>query len=533
MKTPLACLAVALCALALAALPAAASAATAPWELKNPIGPQQGFRENVFAVCALDGGTAWVAGAQNAVYYSHDGGASWEREVTGAPRETEWRAVQFADRKHGFLAALSGLIYATSDGGATWAPRTSAGPSLSDLDLAGPSRLWAVGAAGTVLASADAGATWQRFNAGGADLAAVDFTSSTRGVAVGACGAVLRSADGGATWRRARALSAADLTDVVMQSPLQGWAVGEQGLVLRTLDGGLTWQRQETPSGLGDCLAVDFASAGRGWVALSSGKLLGTADGGLTWELEGQSMGALPPLRALDAAPMEASASVMSGSGAKAAADSAAPTPYRAFAAGDGGTVVKYTELGTSSHTNSVWLVPQTTQASALALPSGMSFQLDSIQYTTNQPYDGWTTSTGSYTQSNSSGVTQTYSEFLITINAGRSGSSPPAQWFTSFCDGAEVGTEASISNPASPESLNFAFNGTLTANASYTIAFGQGNHSSTNNWWVGGPGFLIVTPMSNSNPSIATPDSAWLFNATASNIPTGSAAYVISMMPN
>ena len=215
----LACLALALAALA---LPAAAAAATAPWELKNPIGPQQGFRENIFAVCALDGGTAWVAGAGNAVYYSHDGGASWEREVTGAPRETEWRAVQFADRKHGFLAALSGLIYATSDGGATWAPRTSAGPSLSDLDLAGPSRVWAVGAAGTVLASADAGATWQRFNAGGADLAAVDFTSSSRGVAVGACGAVLRSADGGATWRRARALSAADLTDVVMQSPLQG-----------------------------------------------------------------------------------------------------------------------------------------------------------------------------------------------------------------------------------------------------------------------------------------------------------------------
>ena len=51
----LACLAAAFAALA---LPAAATAAS-PWHLLNPVGPQQTQREDLRAVCALDGGTAW------------------------------------------------------------------------------------------------------------------------------------------------------------------------------------------------------------------------------------------------------------------------------------------------------------------------------------------------------------------------------------------------------------------------------------------------------------------------------------------
>ncbi len=516
-------------ALALAACTAApALAAEAPWQLQNPVAPQHSFRDDLKAVCALDGGTAWVAGAGSALYYSHDGGVSWERQQTGAPCETEWRAVQFADRQHGFLAGVAGgrgLIYATADGGQTWAPRISAAgpprsaaPALVDLDLVGANCVWALGAGGAVLASADGGLTWRRSRAG-AELAAVDFTDSAHGVAVGPRGLILRTSDGGATWQRAFA-AGAGLSDVVMQSATQGWAVGEQGLVLRTTDGGLSWQRQETPSGLGDCLAVDFASAARGWIALSSGELLGTEDGGCTWKLE-ESPG-VATLRALDAPPVTDAGPLMGGS---ASAASAAPTPYRAFAAGDGGAVLKYTEVGTESHGNSVWLVQQTAQGNPLTLPAGMSFQLDSIVYTTNQPYDGWSTSTGSCLTPNG----QWPPCFIITINVGRSNSTPPAQWFTSFCSGNEIGIGVTTTTPPN---LNFAFSGTLTANGSYTIAFGQGN-ADGNNWWIGGPGYSIVTPMSGTYPSIATPDSAWLFSANGPNISNGNYAYSIVMSPN
>ena len=241
-------------------------------------------------------------------------------------------------------------------------------------------------------------------------------------------------------------------------------------------------------------------------------------------------MGALPPLRALDAAPMEASASVMSDA-AKASADSAAPTPYRAFAAGDGGTVLKYTELGTSEQSQAVWLVPQDSNGDPLPLPTGMSFDLTSIQYPSDQPYDGCIPGTGLYTHGG-----QTYPYFEITIYVGLHGTTPPAQWFTSFCGGNEVGNEGGETSPTSPSDLNFAFSGTLTANAGYTIAFGQGHNGEGNNWWIGGPGFSIVAPMSEDNPSIATPDSAWLFTAdggAADNVPYASGNYVFIMTPN
>ena len=505
-------LAAALTCVAVFALPSVASAGGTgfPWELKNPVGPQQVMREGLRAVCALDGGTAWVAGAQNALYFSHDGGRSWERQATGAPQQTVWRAVRFADRKHGYLtgaAGGSGVVYATADGGRSWTRRTAvAGVALTDLDLDGAGRVWAVGDGGAVLASADGGTTWRRSSAGVA-LAAVDFTDSARGVAVGPRGVIVRSTDGGSTWRRSLALTLCDLNDVAMQSATQGFAVGAQGLVLRTTDGGLTWWRQTTPQGVGDCLAVAFASARRGWIALSSGRLLGTTDGGATWRLEQAPAGSA--LRALDAPPV-ADAGPAWGSGARTSdpRTSSAPAPYRAFAAGDGGTVVKYTELGTESRTNDLWLMPETAQGGPMALPSGMAFELDSIQYTTGQPYDGWSTGTGTYFNVPEN---TDYPYFVITILAGRSDSTPVAQWFTDYCGGAEIGIGTSTATPAK---LNFAFNGTLTAGGACTLAFGQGSNSDENNWWVGGPGFTIVTPMGQSTPTVATPGSAWRFIA-------------------
>ena len=512
-----------------AALPAAALAAeAAPWQLKNPLAPQQAMRADLLAVCALDGGTAWVAGAQNALYFSHDGGASWAPQTSGAPRETVWRALQFADRQHGYLAGGAsgrGLLYATADGGATWTPRSTATAPLLDLKLAASGRLWALAEGGVVLASSDGGASWRR-SAAGAAFSALDFASPTLGVAVGPRGVIMRSCDGGATWRRALALTVAGLTDVVMQSTTQGFAVGEKGLVLRTQNGGLTWWRQATPAGLGDCLAVAFASARRGWIALSSGKVLGTSDGGCTWRLEGQGSGAA--LRALGAPPVAASGSGRGAAETASTKASSAPTPYRAFAAGDGGTVVKYTELGTESHGNGVWLVPQT--AGGDPLPTGMSFALSDVQYTSGQPYDGWSTSTASY-----SAYSQTYPYFIITIQAGRSGSTPPAQWFTSVCGGAEIGNYANANTPAT---ANFAVSGTLSANATYNLAFAQSNEQG-NNWWIGGPGFSIVTPSTGQGllpPAIATPDSAWLFTGEGgpnNNTPSGSGNYVFVMTPN
>jgi hypothetical protein len=165
---------VAIAALAVLAPPALAAEAS-PWQLKNPIGPQRDLRADLKTVCALDGGTAWAAGAGAAVYYTHDGGDSWEAQETGAPWWTEWRAVRFADMRHGLLlgqAAARSLLYRTSDGGRSWRPEVHGMGAVKLRDIDVPTRLAddvaAAGAIGAEAATADpdAAAPERAFTAG-------------------------------------------------------------------------------------------------------------------------------------------------------------------------------------------------------------------------------------------------------------------------------------------------------------------------------------------------------------------------------
>ena len=116
-------------------------AGASSWELQRVATPSLRAGAEVQALFALDGGTAWVAGAGNAVHNTHDGGRSWIAESTSAPASTVWRAVHFVDRRHGFVAGAdgrTGLLYATADGGATWAERLRLpGTRLSGLEFNG------------------------------------------------------------------------------------------------------------------------------------------------------------------------------------------------------------------------------------------------------------------------------------------------------------------------------------------------------------------------------------------------------------
>ena len=484
------CLA-AILATAVTAAPAVASGAQS-WQLKNPVGPQRALRADLKAVCALDGGTAWAAGAGAAVYFTHDGGASWEAQLTGAPSWTTWQAVRFGDRRHGLLAGQAGgrtYVLRSADGGRTWAQASLPPYAVAaDLEMYGPRLAWIVGAQGLVLRSSDGGASWQQSRAGAADLAAVDFTSATEGVAVGAGGAILRTVDGGRSWLPAASPCRADLLDLAMRTPQSGWAVGRLGTVLSTTDGGRTWQRQWPLLLAGDLVAVDFASQAHGWVVSGAGALLVTTDGGRSWRPETQSMGAVK-LRDVDVAThfADAAAADVAGVGSAArggaSADPDAEAPERAFTAGDGGAIGAYTEPGTSSPAQVAWVTP-TGNGPGI---STLGFALDTYSIPQTVSWDGFSANpiSGQGLQ--------------LVVNVTRTGSSVPAQWFTSTCDGIVLASANSIGQ--TPGSLNFAFDGTFSYGAgggasagSVPVAFGQGHDgASQNNWWVGSGQFHWV----------------------------------------
>lgn len=91
-----------------------------------------------------------------------------------------------------------------------------------------------------------------------------------------------------------------------------------------------------------------------------------------------------------------------------------------------------------------------------------------------------------------------------IVVEAGRSASTEPAQWFAGLAPVA-IFTNGWSTSKTEPEELNFSISGTLTINGtSYPVAIGQGSYvmsgTDNNNWWIGGSGWtdlgtVIVSP--------------------------------------
>ena len=246
------------------------------------------------------------------------------------------------------------------------------------------------------------------------------------------------------------------------------------------------------------CVAVDFASETHGLVALSSGKLLDTGDGGRSWHVVNHDLGALGELRdvdfALPPAGTEAAREVARAKTAAATGRTDASTdPTRGWIVTVDGSVSRYIASGTSTHDNWVYLYPLD-NAGYYDPPSysgdpvcprttDFSFDLADFGITYGQPYDGWTSKTG-----DDNSMTNSGEDFAIDFIAGRHHTETPADLFASYTNGIALCVGMSDSEPGD---LNFAFYGTLTTGSGSTdVAFGQGDYSGDNNWWMGSATF-------------------------------------------
>lgn len=98
----------------------------------------------------------WAVGEGASIFYTNDGGDSWQRRPTPAsvPKLTNLLSIKFIDPDHGWIVGSNGTILYTEDGGVNWIPQLS-GPTrtLRALSLGGNDKrqAWIVGSAGTVL----------------------------------------------------------------------------------------------------------------------------------------------------------------------------------------------------------------------------------------------------------------------------------------------------------------------------------------------------------------------------------------------
>jgi photosystem II stability/assembly factor-like uncharacterized protein len=222
-----------------------------------------GTKRPFLAMTCLDAKTAWVAGKEGIVYATNDGGASWKLQTTGSDRHIF--ALQFVTAKRGHAAGDYGTMVHTEDGGATWTKMQvpeevklpdsalDTGVQPGDVNLYGLSygdenHAWIVGEFGIVMTTADGGLTWtQQHTPIESTLFGVRFTDAQHGVAVGIDSVILVTDDGGATWQPLKApVNGRSLYDVFIRGD-QGWIVGDQGTILKTADGGRTWAAEPLP----------------------------------------------------------------------------------------------------------------------------------------------------------------------------------------------------------------------------------------------------------------------------------------------
>jgi photosystem II stability/assembly factor-like uncharacterized protein len=258
-------------------------------------------RQNLFATCFPTDAEGWMVGELGRIFYTHDGGASWDRQDAGTKRP--FLAMSCLDAKTAWIAGKEGIIYGTKDAGASWTLfKTNSNRHIFGIQFVDAQRGHAVGDYGTMVHTEDGGATWEVSRVpenvtlpesaldtgvenGDVNLYGVSYGDRDHVWVVGEFGTIMASDDGGKTWRQQRPPVESSLFGVRFLDTKRGFAVGIDSVILQTSDGGETWTTIQPP--VEQRSIYDVAIRGQqGWISGDSGTILKTDDGGTSWKTE-------------------------------------------------------------------------------------------------------------------------------------------------------------------------------------------------------------------------------------------------------
>ena len=313
---------------------------------------ESGTRQRFFAVSPVNARVVWASADSGTFAVTMDGGANWRSAVVPGARELQFRDVEGVSETVAYLLSAgegaNNRIYKTEDGGASWELQFQAGddprsfydcfdfwtpsrgitfadaldgrfPVIETTDgkkwrdmgdrLPGAqtgeggfaasgtcittesgTRAWIGTGAGPrarILATIDAGNTWKSYDVPilqgtpTSGVVSVDFRDSFHGILGGgdvaandvAQNNVARSSDGGKTWTQA--------TPTPFRGAVYGlsYVPGEDMTVVATGPGGAAWSRDEGRTwsqlrGISNYWAVGFAARDAGWLVGQAGQIL-------------------------------------------------------------------------------------------------------------------------------------------------------------------------------------------------------------------------------------------------------------------
>ncbi len=218
----------------------------------------------LYNIYFVDENVGFITGGRATILKTEDAGKTWSRKTAmsdtpgrdGRPGRlrANLMGIQMISETTGFIAGSENTILKTTDGGETWigsSERARVGETRNNLEniwFVSPTMGWIIGSFGTLMHTADGGETWEKRDPGfDNNLFGIHFLDENTGWICGQEGLILHTTDGGETWNQQKTESYDDLHDIIFVDAKVGWAVGGFNSVLHTTDGGQTWTVSNIP----------------------------------------------------------------------------------------------------------------------------------------------------------------------------------------------------------------------------------------------------------------------------------------------
>ncbi len=235
----------------------------------------------------VDASHGWIVGDLGVILHKQKD--KWKHQ-RGGPRfhnsaDTLLLGVDFISKKLGWAVGENGTILQTRNGGITWESQSNPSHLLVDVCAVSPEEAYVVGDRGAILQTRNGGNAWNTQDSRTTEcFGATHFVSTQKGWAVAESGVILHTTNGGSLWKRQFADTEQDLLALFFVDEHTGWCVGSGGDIIHTKDGGKNWQWQKSGTSA-TLFDVHFTSKQKGWAVGVRGTILYTVDGGKRWHI--------------------------------------------------------------------------------------------------------------------------------------------------------------------------------------------------------------------------------------------------------
>ncbi|MCD4736289.1 MAG: T9SS type A sorting domain-containing protein, partial [Bacteroidales bacterium] len=194
-------------------------------------GIQPDFKK-VFFISSTEG---WIAGHNGQIFYTDNGGTSWEKQTTGTYNDIY--DIYFTDNQNGFAVGEIGLILKTVNSGNNWEVLNGPEGDFESVFFTSVNKGWIINNY-DIYYTENGGLDWDLqiypSCSYGTILRSLHFNDSLNGWICGDHGTLLHTSDGGNNWACHFSGTTFPLCQIAFSDIDNGVAIGRNGTILRT-----------------------------------------------------------------------------------------------------------------------------------------------------------------------------------------------------------------------------------------------------------------------------------------------------------